>query len=55
MVSHSKQRFALKRGARGAHIAMVGMVLRSVGIGRDRYKNKKSIGSLTRNSSLDIH
>ena len=30
MVSQSKQRFALKRGA---HIAMVGMVLRSVGIG----------------------
>ena len=49
MVSQSKQRFALKRGA---HIAMVGMVLRSVGIGT---KIKKSIGSLTRNSSLDIH
>ena len=32
MVSHSKQRFALKRGA---HIAMVGMVLRSVGIGTE--------------------
>ena len=48
MVSLSRQGFALERGA---HIAMVRMVLRSVGIGT---KIKKSIGSLTRDSSLDI-